>query len=112
MRYNDRYRSMEEVQHSIIDSLVLCSELVDVVPQVIGNRPPQVMSESLQSCQQREALYTSIRSQSIEPVHERHRSIRVLEEDKVDAQHSSSPSVRNIANTHSHSFALIILSVF
>lgn len=81
MGQNNGRLSVKEVEHSVVDSRVFGSKLVDPVPQVVRLRSPQFMAEFRKTLDSNETLVLSLSWQLVEPRQQRSLSLFLTEED-------------------------------
>lgn len=89
---------MEKAEHSQVHVLVLRPQFVDVISQIVGFRAPQLMSELSETLQANAALLSSLLSELVEPLQERHGAVVLLIGDQIDSRHSDLQNVSKIVN--------------
>jgi len=84
---------VEEVEHLIVHPLESYSQFVDAVPQQVCFRSPELMTELGQAAEGYGSLVLGFVWQSVEPLQERHRTVRFLVQDDPCPWHPSTPDV-------------------
>jgi hypothetical protein len=78
---------MKEVQHTIVNSLVACSQFINLVPKVICLRAAQIVAYLLKPLKTREALPLRLGRNAVKPTDQRNRALILAIVKDINARH-------------------------